>query len=67
MFTDGLVEDRTQDLDAGLSVLAHQLDSHVHRDVDSCLDKILATLPSGTTPGTSADDVAALLLRRTTV
>jgi serine phosphatase RsbU (regulator of sigma subunit) len=62
VFTDGLVEDRTQDLDEGLGLLAQRLNVHVHEDVDTCLDKVIASLGLGGTH--SSDDVAVVLIRR---
>lgn len=65
MFTDGLVEDRTRDLDLGLAELAAQLTAFAGRDVEHALDKILAARravgPQGRAP---ADDVAVVLARR---
>jgi serine phosphatase RsbU (regulator of sigma subunit) len=64
MFTDGLVEDRTHDLDVGLASLASELAQHVHHDAGTCLDKILAGLRRGVAPFVASDDVAVLLVRR---
>jgi serine phosphatase RsbU (regulator of sigma subunit) len=65
MFTDGLVEDRTRDLDLGLAELAAQLTAFAGCDVEHALDKILAARRAvGPQGRAAADDVAVVLVRR---
>lgn len=65
LFTDGLVEDRTRDLEDGLQALAAALDRGAGLEAGDALDGILAEL--GGAPdhqhGRPADDVAVILLR----
>ncbi len=60
-FTDGLVERRDEDLDAGLGRLAATARAAADRPVDELLDAVLG----GLTEGQPDDDTAVLLLRRT--
>ncbi|MFJ3311188.1 SpoIIE family protein phosphatase, partial [Streptomyces sp. NPDC086549] len=57
LYTDGLIEDRTRDLDEGMELLRHALAGHPHRPPeDSCqavLTQLLPTRPK--------DDVALLI------
>lgn len=65
MFTDGLVEDRTRDLDLGLAELGAQLNTFADPDVEASLDKILAAMGATSSQlRIAADDVAAVLVRR---
>jgi hypothetical protein len=65
MFTDGLVEDRTRDLQVGLTLLAAEFATHRTDDVEVWLDKILAGLGIlGPDALAATDDVAAILVHR---
>ncbi|WP_208884354.1 SpoIIE family protein phosphatase [Streptomyces armeniacus] len=59
LFTDGLVEARDLDIDAGLDTLGGIL-AHHRQPLESLCDRIMSVLPSG-----AATDDAALLLVRT--
>ncbi|MFJ8976773.1 SpoIIE family protein phosphatase [Streptomyces sp. NPDC102282] len=57
LYTDGLVESRTRDIEAGLALLRRHAAALAHHDVEDFLDELLARIdPSG-------DDVALLVLR----
>ncbi|MEU9360916.1 SpoIIE family protein phosphatase [Streptomyces sp. NPDC048301] len=57
LYTDGLVESRTRDLEAGLDSLRRHASALAGRDVEEFLDELLERIdPSG-------DDVAMLVLR----
>ncbi|MEV6312054.1 SpoIIE family protein phosphatase [Streptomyces sp. NPDC051840] len=57
LYTDGLVESRTRDLEAGLDSLRRHASALAGRDVEDFLDELLERIdPSG-------DDVAMLVLR----
>ncbi|MEU9113730.1 SpoIIE family protein phosphatase [Streptomyces sp. NPDC048483] len=59
LFTDGLVEGRDRDIEAGLETLGRVLTDH-HRPLDELCDRAVAELlPTGT----AADDSALLLVR----
>ncbi|MDQ1649078.1 MAG: hypothetical protein QOG60_1135, partial [Frankiaceae bacterium] len=57
LYTDGLVEDRTRDLDDGIAMLAAELDR-----VDHVADEVPARLVSALLPDGPDDDVAMLLV-----
>jgi hypothetical protein len=59
-FTDGLVERRGEDIDAGLGRLAATLADAAGRDVDDLVEHTVTTLRNPD----AADDVAALAIRR---
>lgn len=57
LYTDGLVESRTRDIEAGLATLRRHAVALARRDVEDFLDELLIRIdPSG-------DDVALLVLR----
>ncbi|MFF4248760.1 SpoIIE family protein phosphatase [Streptomyces sp. NPDC001822] len=57
LYTDGLVESRTRDIDAGLAALRRHASDLAGLDIEDFLDELLARIdPSG-------DDVALLVLR----
>ncbi|MFJ9058000.1 SpoIIE family protein phosphatase [Streptomyces sp. NPDC102409] len=57
LYTDGLVESRARDIEAGLALLRRHAADLAHHDVEDFLDELLARIdPSG-------DDVALLVLR----
>ncbi|MFC8225894.1 SpoIIE family protein phosphatase [Streptomyces sp. NPDC057287] len=57
LYTDGLVESRTRDIEAGLATLRRHAGALARLDVEDFLDELLARIdPSG-------DDVALLVLR----
>ncbi|MFD3609929.1 SpoIIE family protein phosphatase [Streptomyces atroolivaceus] len=57
LYTDGLVESRTRDIEAGLATLRRHAAALARRDVEEFLDELLVRIdPSG-------DDVALLVLR----
>ncbi len=58
LYTDGLVESRTRDLDAGIALLATEIDRIEVLDDDAPDRLVAALLPSGPT-----DDVAMLVAR----
>ncbi|WP_416968980.1 SpoIIE family protein phosphatase [Streptomyces sp. 4F14] len=59
LYTDGLIESRTRDVDSGFRALCEALDGYAD-SLDETCDRVLhALLP----PGGSADDVALLLAR----
>ena len=57
LFTDGLVEERTRDLDAGLDLARRLVDAHAPDDLDGLAEQLLAQVAS------DEDDVALLLVR----
>ncbi|MFG2205994.1 SpoIIE family protein phosphatase [Streptomyces sp. NPDC048638] len=59
LFTDGLVEGRDRDIDAGLETLGRVLADH-RRPLDELCDRAVTELVPG---GTAADDSALLLVR----
>jgi serine phosphatase RsbU (regulator of sigma subunit) len=59
LFTDGLVERRDQDLDAGLDRLRAALEELSGRDLDDLCDELLSRM----LPGESDDDVALVAVR----
>ena len=59
LYTDGLVERRDQDLDAGLLRLHDALEKLAGRDLDELCDELLARL----LPGNADDDVALVAVR----
>jgi serine phosphatase RsbU (regulator of sigma subunit) len=61
-FTDGLVERRTEDIDAGFQRLAAAVEPVGARPLGSLIADVLETMRNDD----SADDVAILALRRTT-
>ncbi|WP_371667430.1 SpoIIE family protein phosphatase [Streptomyces sp. NBC_00289] len=60
LYTDGLVERRTEDIDVGLARLADSLTRHRHADPEALSDHLLTDLlpPAGNT-----DDIALVALR----
>ncbi|MEU6378823.1 SpoIIE family protein phosphatase [Streptomyces sp. NPDC046909] len=60
LYTDGLVERRTEDIDAGLSRLAASLAAHCHAAPEELADALLADLLPR--PG-NTDDTALIVLR----
>lgn len=57
LYTDGLVESRTRDIEAGLATLRRHAAALARRDIEDFLDELLVRIePSG-------DDVALLVLR----
>ncbi|UUU20290.1 PP2C family protein-serine/threonine phosphatase [Streptomyces sp. DSM 40750] len=60
LYTDGLIERRTEGIDTGLARLAHSLARHRKHDPETLADALLADLlpPSGNT-----DDTALIVLR----
>ncbi|CAM5585051.1 PP2C family protein-serine/threonine phosphatase [Streptomyces aurantiogriseus] len=60
LYTDGLIERRTEDIDTGLARLADALTRHRRSDPDALADALLADLlpPTGAT-----DDTALIVLR----
>ncbi|WP_299951904.1 SpoIIE family protein phosphatase [uncultured Modestobacter sp.] len=59
LYTDGLVERRGQDLDAGLQRLQETLEELAGRDLDELCDELLTRL----LPGNADDDVALIAVR----
>ncbi|WP_445399126.1 SpoIIE family protein phosphatase [Streptomyces sp. LE64] len=59
LFTDGLVEDRSRDIDEGLERLRTTLEAHTHRTVDGLCEATLDAL----VPDTPSDDIALLIGR----
>lgn len=57
LYTDGLVESRTRDIEAGLATLRRHAAALARRDIEEFLDELLARI------GPSGDDVALLALR----
>jgi serine phosphatase RsbU (regulator of sigma subunit) len=64
LYTDGLVEDRTRDIDRGVDELAALLAETAHLEVETALDAMLAAMTAGRAGTTTPDDVVAVLLRR---
>lgn len=60
-FTDGLIERRGEDIDAGLSRLTAALSGAADQPVDDLVAHVVSTLRNEDT----ADDIAALAIRRT--
>ncbi|MGP4052914.1 PP2C family protein-serine/threonine phosphatase [Streptomyces sp. 2A115] len=60
LYTDGLIERRTEDIDTGLARLADSLTRHQHSDPEALADALLTDLlpPTGNT-----DDTALIVLR----
>lgn len=61
MFTDGLVESRSLDIDDGLTMLERALAEHGEHEVEVVADKLLAAME--TRQGYGPDDVALVVLR----
>ena len=61
LFTDGLVESRTLDIDDGLAMLADALARDGGGDVESVADALIQAMK--TEPGYGADDIALVVLR----
>lgn len=61
LFTDGLVESRTRDVDDGLALLSNVLVRDGGADVESVADAIVDSMKGG--PVEYADDVALVVLR----
>ncbi|MBB4717126.1 SpoIIE family protein phosphatase/ATP-binding protein [Streptomyces luteogriseus] len=59
LYTDGLIEDRRRDLDAGLELLRDALTGHPGRPPEETCQDVLASL----LPGHPKDDVALLVAR----
>jgi hypothetical protein len=59
LYTDGLVERRDQDLDAGLARLQRTLEELAGRELDELCDELLARM----LPGAPEDDVAIVAVR----
>jgi len=59
LYTDGLVERRDEDIDAGLGRLAAQLAGHRDADAETLADALLDLLPAGG----ATDDTALVALR----
>lgn len=57
LYTDGLVESRSRDIEAGLVTLRRHAAALARRDIEEFLDELLARI------GPSGDDVALLALR----
>jgi hypothetical protein len=60
LYTDGLVERRTRDIDAGLDVLASLAVRYAGASVDELCGRLLSMALDGTDP---ADDVTVIALR----
>jgi len=60
LYTDGLVERRTEDIDAGLGRLAESLTRHRRDDPDTLADALLSDLRP---PGGATDDTALVIVR----
>ncbi|MGW0584830.1 PP2C family protein-serine/threonine phosphatase, partial [Streptomyces sp. NPDC002920] len=60
LYTDGLVERRTEDIDAGLARLAGSLTRHRHADPEALADALLGDL----LPADGATDDTALIVLR---
>ncbi len=59
LYTDGLVERRDQDLDAGLARLQHELEALAGQDLDRLCDELLERM----LPDSPTDDVALVAVR----
>lgn len=59
LYTDGLIEDRTRDLDVGMELLREALAGHPHRSPEESCQAVLDEL----LPGGPTDDVALLIAR----
>ncbi|CAM5281002.1 hypothetical protein SANTM175S_03655 [Streptomyces antimycoticus] len=59
LFTDGLVEDRHRDIDAGLELLGSALAGHPDRSMDNTCQAVLDAL----VPDDPSDDIALLMAR----
>ncbi|MFF3849366.1 SpoIIE family protein phosphatase [Streptomyces sp. NPDC002328] len=59
LYTDGLIEDRTRDLDEGMELLRKALAGHPEREPDESCRAVLESL----LPGRPTDDVALLIAR----
>ncbi|MDT9700545.1 SpoIIE family protein phosphatase [Streptomyces sp. P17] len=60
LYTDGLVERRREDIDAGLTRLADSLVAHCHDDPEALADAVLLDLLP---PGGATDDTALVVVR----
>jgi serine phosphatase RsbU (regulator of sigma subunit) len=60
LYTDGLIERRTEDIDTGLARLADALTRHCHAGPDDLADALLAELLPATG---NADDTALVVIR----
>lgn len=60
LYTDGLVERRSEDIDASLTRLADSLTRHRSADPETLADALLADL---TPPAGATDDTALVVLR----
>ena len=61
MYSDGLVERRDEDIDAGIERLARAAEAANHLPLEEMLDQVLATMLTGV----PEDDVVLLALRMT--
>ncbi|MCX4583888.1 SpoIIE family protein phosphatase/ATP-binding protein [Streptomyces sp. NBC_01481] len=59
LYTDGLIEDRTRDIDVGIEMLRKALESHPDRSPDASCQAVLDAL----LPSRPKDDVALLIAR----
>ena len=59
-YTDGLIERRSEDIDAGLRRLAHEVASVVQQPLDVLISTVIASMRDDS----PADDIAVLALRR---
>ncbi len=59
LYTDGLIEDRTRDIDVGIELLRQALESHPDRAPEESCQAVLEEL----LPGRPKDDVALLIAR----
>ncbi|MEE1754650.1 SpoIIE family protein phosphatase [Streptomyces sp. SP18CS02] len=59
LYTDGLIETRDRDIDAGVAALCTALAGHPEEPLEAMADRILATL----LPGRPADDTVLVLAR----
>lgn len=59
LYTDGLIEDRTRDIDVGIEMLRKALESHPDRSPDASCHAVLDAL----LPSRPKDDVALLIAR----
>jgi len=60
LYTDGLIERRSEDIDAGLARLADSLRRHLHAEPEPLADALLTDLLSGTG---NTDDIALVVIR----
>ena len=59
-YTDGLIERRTEDIDAGLRRLVEVVEPNAHEPVEDLVTRVLTSMRDGD----AADDIALLALRR---